>query len=142
MTEEQAPEVVEAAVDEAQPVAAADEGSVDTPPADGANAIRPVEFADAEQVGAAPGSSIDLLLDVPLELTVELGRTRMPVRSILALGSGSVIELEKLAGEPVDVLVNNRLIATGEVVVVDDAFGITNSRYIGFEKANRVTGLR
>lgn len=126
MTEEQIPETVEAVLSEAEPVDAADEveGAGDAPPAAGANAIRRVEFADADSMPAAAGSNIDLLLDVPLELTVELGRTTMSVRNILALGSGSVIELQKLAGEPVDILVNNRLIASGEVVVVDDAFGI------------------
>ena len=86
--------------------------------------IRPVEFAQAAPQAPGPSSNIDLLLDVPLELTVELGRTTMNVRSILALGSGAVIELQKLAGEPVDILINNRPIATGEVVVVDDNFGV------------------
>jgi len=69
-------------------------------------------------------SNIQLLMDVPMQLTVELGRTRRLVKEILSLGEGSIIELDKLAGEPVDLLVNNRLIAKGEVVVIDENFGV------------------
>lgn len=68
--------------------------------------------------------SIDLLFDVQLHLSVELGRTSIPVREILQLGPGSIVELDKLAGEPVDILVNGKLIARGEVVVVDENFGV------------------
>jgi len=73
-----------------------------------------------------PGAprDIDFLLDVPLEVTVELGRTRMLIKDLLQLGQGSVVELEKLAGEPMEVLVNNKLIARGEVVVVNEKFGV------------------
>ena len=67
---------------------------------------------------------LDLLLDVPMEITVELGRSRMTIQELLALSPGSVIELDKLAGEPLDILVNDRLIARGEAVVVNDKFGI------------------
>lgn len=67
---------------------------------------------------------IDMVLDIPVQLTVELGRTRIPIKHILQLAQGSVIELEALAGEPMDVLVNGFLIAQGEVVVVNDKFGI------------------
>ena len=73
--------------------------------------------------GSAPGD-IDLIMDIPVQLTVELGRTRIPIRHILQLAQGSVVELEGLAGEPMDVLVNGCLIAQGEVVVVNDKFGI------------------
>lgn len=69
-------------------------------------------------------NSIDLIRDVPLKVTVELGRASLTVRDILALGAGSVVELDRLAGEPVDVLVNDRLIAHGEVVIVDESFGV------------------
>lgn len=68
--------------------------------------------------------NIDLLIDVPVQITVELGRTQMTVRQVLELERGSVIELERVAGDPVDVFVNGSLIAVGEVVVVDDRFGI------------------
>ncbi len=69
-------------------------------------------------------NNIDLLLDIPLQVTVELGRTKRMVKEILEVSPGSIIELDKLAGEPVDILVNNKLIAVGEVVVIDDNFGV------------------
>lgn len=67
---------------------------------------------------------IDFLLDIPLEVCVELGRSRMQIKDLLQLGQGSVVELEKLAGEPMEVIVNGRLIARGEVVVVNEKFGV------------------
>ena len=69
-------------------------------------------------------ANISLLLDVPMEVTVELGRSKRSVKEILSLSEGSIIELDKLAGEPVDLLVNNKPIAKGEVVVIDENFGI------------------
>ncbi len=69
-------------------------------------------------------NDIDLVLDIPVQLTVELGRTKLPIRSLLQLAQGSVVELDGLAGEPMDVLVNGCLIAQGEVVVVNEKFGI------------------
>jgi len=78
----------------------------------------------------APGGPVDgpqdldLILDIPVHLTVELGRTRIPIKHILQLAQGSVIELDALAGEPMDVLVNGCLIAQGEVVVVNEKFGV------------------
>ena len=74
--------------------------------------------------GASAGNDINMILDIPVQLTVELGRTRIPIRNILQLAQGSVVELDALAGEPMDVLVNGFLIAQGEVVVVNDKFGI------------------
>ena len=74
--------------------------------------------------GGAPVHDIDLILDIPVNLTVELGRTKLPIRNILQLAQGSVVELDGLAGEPMDVLVNGCLIAQGEVVVVNEKFGI------------------
>ena len=68
--------------------------------------------------------SLDFILDIPLKVSVELGRTRLPIRDILQLSQGSVVELSKFAGEPLEVLVNDRLIARGEVVVVNEKFGI------------------
>ena len=86
---------------------------------------------DASQIfprlsGSAHGgqNDIDMILDIPVQLAVELGRTRIPIKHILQLAQGSVIELDALAGEPMDVLVNGCLIAQGEVVVVNDKFGI------------------
>jgi flagellar motor switch protein FliN/FliY len=75
--------------------------------------------------GLPEGSNdLDLILDIPVALTVELGRTKIPIKHILQLAQGSVIELDALAGEPMDVLVNGCLIAQGEVVVVNEKFGI------------------
>ena len=67
---------------------------------------------------------MDFILDIPMQVTVQVGSTKMVIRELLQLGQGSVIELEKLAGEPMEVLVNNKLVARGEVVVVNEKFGI------------------
>jgi len=87
--------------------------------------VAPAEFTkfSSTPVGAA-GNDLNMILDIPVQLTVELGRTRIPIKHILQLAQGSVVELETLAGEPMDVLVNGFLIAQGEVVVVNDKFGI------------------
>ncbi len=74
--------------------------------------------------GDARINDINMVLDIPVQLSVELGRTKVPIKHILQLGQGSVVELDALAGEPMDVLVNGYLIAQGEVVVVNDKFGI------------------
>jgi flagellar motor switch protein FliN/FliY len=77
-----------------------------------------------EENGNEQKRDIEFLLDIPVEITVQLGSTRMMIKELLQLGQGSVIELDKLAGEPMEVLVNNKLIARGEVVVVNEKFGI------------------
>ena len=74
--------------------------------------------------GDQPVRDINMVLDIPVQLSVELGRTKVSIKHILQLGQGSVVELDALAGEPMDVLVNGYLIAQGEVVVVNDKFGI------------------
>ena len=87
--------------------------------------VQPVQFAPlVQQTIPVVDSNISLIMDVPLQVTVELGRTRKLIRDILELSPGSVIELDKLAGEAVDILVNGKLIAKGEVVVIDDNFGV------------------
>jgi flagellar motor switch protein FliN/FliY len=68
--------------------------------------------------------NISLIMDVPLQVTVELGRTQRKIKDILEMGPGSIIELDKLAGEPVDILVNGKTVAKGEVVVIDESFGV------------------
>jgi flagellar motor switch protein FliN len=68
--------------------------------------------------------NLDFIMDIPLQLTVELGRTKLLVRDVLQLNQGSVVELTKLAGEPLDVFVNSKLVARGEAVVINDKFGI------------------
>ncbi len=80
--------------------------------------VRPFASSDA------PVNDINMVLDIPVQLSVELGRTKVPIKYILQLAQGSVVELDALAGEPMDVLVNGYLIAQGEVVVVNDKFGI------------------
>lgn len=89
---------------------------------------QPVQFSplpsDSSNLPSESQTTLDLLMDVPLEITVELGRTTRLLKEILALGTGSIIELDKLAGEPVDLLVNGKLIAKGEVVVIDENFGV------------------
>jgi flagellar motor switch protein FliN/FliY len=82
-------------------------------------------FHDLTAEGHPPAANnLDLILDIPVQLTVELGRTKIAIRNLLQLAQGSVVELDGLAGEPMDVLVNGCLIAQGEVVVVNDKFGI------------------
>lgn len=83
-------------------------------------------FPDFGSSGSAAGGNndLDMILDIPVQLTVELGRTKLSIRNLLQLAHGSVVELDGLAGEPMDVLVNGTLIAQGEVVVVNDKFGI------------------
>jgi flagellar motor switch protein FliN/FliY len=96
-------------------------------PAGGGVPVNPVAFPPLpamESIGQGQSHPIDLILDVSMRVTVELGRSSMTVEEVLALGPGSVVELNKLAGEPVDILVNERLIARGEVVVVDENFGV------------------
>jgi len=90
-----------------------------------AESVAPAEFAKFAPTGAGnAGNDLNMILDIPVQLTVELGRTRIPIKHILQLAQGSVVELETMAGEPMDVLVNGFLIAQGEVVVVNDKFGI------------------
>lgn len=99
---------------------------------------------DAEQEAAEAAQeharSIEFLLDVPLDVSVEIGRCRMLIQELLQLGQGAVIELGKLAGEPLDVLINNRLIARGEAVVVNDRFGVRLTEIIS--PAERIERLK
>ena len=90
-----------------------------------AEQVAPASFTNfLPTPGNMPSGDINMILDIPVQLTVELGRTRIPIKNILQLAQGSVVELDALAGEPMDVLVNGYLIAQGEVVVVNDKFGI------------------
>ena len=87
--------------------------------------VQPASFRILNRINFKNRSkNLDMLLDIPFQVTVELGRTKRSVKEILELSSGSIIELDKLAGEPVDIFVNNRLIAKGEVVVIDENFGV------------------
>lgn len=82
---------------------------------------------------------MNMVMDIPLDVTVELGHARMLIKDVLELGSGSVVELDRVAGEPVDVLVNGRLVAKGEVIVIEDNFGIRITEIVS--PADRVSGL-
>ena len=99
-------------------------------------------FPDFGQAGTKSGTlnDFDMILDIPVQLTVELGRTKIAIRNLLQLAHGSVVELDGLAGEPMDVLVNGTLIAQGEVVVVNDKFGIRLTDII--TPAERIRKLR
>jgi flagellar motor switch protein FliN/FliY len=91
----------------------------------GAPNVQPVQFANLQQtMTPMEQGNIGLLMDVYMEMTVELGRTKKLIKDILGIGEGTIIELDKLAGEPVDILVNHKLIAKGEVVVIDENFGV------------------
>ncbi len=86
------------------------------------------------EAGRSGVNNMDLLMDVILQVSVELGRTRMPLRQILDLQQGSVVELDRVAGDAVDVFINGRLIARGEVVVVDDKFAVRVSELVSSTK--------
>lgn len=105
------------------------------------NKISSMDFEHFSKTGqAATPHNIDMLLDVAMPVSIELGRTTMPIQDILNLGPGSVVELNKLAGEPVDLLVNDKLIAKGEVVVVDENFGIRITSMISQEERIKSLG--
>lgn len=110
-----------AALNESKPA-----GNVASEVAAPAETVAPAAFTNFTPSSgtAAAGNDINMILDIPVQLTVELGRTRIPIKHILQLAQGSVVELDAMAGEPMDVLVNGYLIAQGEVVVVNDKFGI------------------
>ena len=117
------------------------------PWADALNEQAESEAADAASFDelkddSVPGSDVnlDVVLDIPVNLSMEIGRTRISIRNLLQLNQGSVVELERLAGEPMDVLVNGTLIARGEVVVVNEKFGIRLTDIIS--PADRVKKLR
>ena len=92
--------------------------------ADWAQALEPGQPAAGAPAANAPLNDINRVLDIPVQLSVELGRKKVPIKHVLQLGQGSIVELDALAGEPMDVLVNGYLIAQGEVVVVNNKFGI------------------
>jgi len=100
-----------------------------------------MQFQELKKEGPSKSSlDIDFILDIPLTVNVELGRTRMLISELLQLGQGSVVELTKLAGEPMDIYINQRLIARGEVVVVNEKFGIRLTDIIS--PAERISKLR
>jgi flagellar motor switch protein FliN len=88
--------------------------------------VKPASFSDFSDFGSSQTETknLDMLLDIPLQVTVELGRTKKTIKDILEMSAGSIVELDKLAGEPVDIFVNHKMIAKGEVVVIDENFGV------------------
>ncbi len=99
------------------------------------------DFNELQKTAGGKGTlDMEFILDIPLTLTVELGRCRMLINELLQLGQGSVVELQKIAGEPMDIFVNNRLIARGEVVVVNEKFGVRLTDIIS--AAERILKLR
>jgi flagellar motor switch protein FliN/FliY len=98
--------------------------------------VRSVEFSPID-AGPATGlkNGVDLILDVQLQVSVELGRTSMKVKDVLGLGPGSIVELDKHAGEPVEVVVNNKTVARGEVVVIDENFGVRITEIIHSQRS-------
>ncbi|PRO65220.1 flagellar motor switch phosphatase FliY [Alkalicoccus urumqiensis] len=104
--------------------------------------VQPAAFSsfDAPQLNDQEARNLDMLMEIPLEVTVELGRTKRSIKEILEFSKGSIIELDKLAGEPVDILVNQRLVAKGEVVVIDENFGVRVTDIVS--KEERLKNLR
>ena len=102
------------------------EAEAETKPAPEVRPANVFENLSPEAAGLSPeaAKNLELVMDIPIQLSVELGRTRMPIRNLLQLAPGSVVELNELAGEPRDVFVNGCLVAQGEVVVVNEKFGI------------------
>ena len=103
--------------------------------------IEEIELAPLLPLDSGPGADTDigLLLEVPLSISVELGRTSLTIRELLALGQGSILQLDRHAGEPVDVLVNGKRLARGEVVVIDEDFGIRVTEVVTPEE--RISGM-
>ncbi|MBI4828285.1 MAG: flagellar motor switch protein FliN [Nitrospinae bacterium] len=109
-------------------------------PAPAAHAPAPVPAIPSVPRAAATGGEMDRILDLPLQISVELGRTKMLINDLLQLGQGSVIELTKLVGEPLEVLVNDRLVAKGEVVVVNEKFGIRLTEIVSTQERIKSLG--
>lgn len=99
-----------------------------------------LDALDHEPGGAEGAPDLDTILDIPVTLSIEIGRARVSIRNLLQLNQGSVVELDRLAGEPLDVMVNGTLVAHGEVVVVNDKFGIRLTDVISAQE--RVKQLR
>ena len=99
------------------------------------------EFGDLQSTGGGGNDlNLDVLLDVPVTITLEVGRARIPIRNLLQLNQGSVVELERVAGEPLDVYVNGTLVAQGEVVVVNERFGVRLTEVVS--PSERIKRLR
>jgi len=112
---------------------------------EGGDDVRQVELDQLEDEGQpvesnGPGPELDVILDIPVRISMEVGATQIPIRNLLQLNQGSVVELDRLAGEPLDVMVNGTLIAHGEVVMVNDKFGIRLTDVVS--QSERIQRLR
>ena len=124
--------MAQAGINETGPAAAAPAPAAHDVAGPAAPAPQAIEVADfgfdqlapEKQAATAEQSKLDMIMDVSVQISVEMGRTRMPIKDLLSLSPGSVIELDKLAGDPLDIFVNDSLVAKGKVVVVDENFGI------------------
>jgi flagellar motor switch protein FliN/FliY len=117
-------------------------GASETPMAGDPVTVRPVQFSSFDQQGQTYGEenrNLELVMDVTLNLSVELGKTNLSIKEVLELTRGSVVELERVAGEPVDLMANGKLIARGEVVVIEDNFGLRITSIVS--PAERLRGL-
>src|SRR5690606_3687990 len=124
MTDKKKPDQHDDALDDPWAEALAEQDAAGTEPAKARNAGDDV-FRPLDESGTAGDArDLDMIMDIPVRLSVELGRTRITIKQLLELTQGSVVELDGLAGEPMDILINGYLIAQGEVVVVDDKYGI------------------
>lgn len=123
----------------AAPEAGVPEGEAGVPEGEGAGAGVPVakaRFEPLERTGAvgSNGENLDVIMDLELEISIQMGRTRMKVKDVLALSVGAIIELDKMVGEPMDIYANDRVIARGEVIVVDEDFGIRVTEIVNREE--------
>ena len=135
--------MAEQAAAPAAPAAAAPAAAPAPAPAPAAAPAAASVFKPLAGATSGQGTDIDLIMDVPVQLTVELGRTRLTIKNLLQLGQGSVVELDGLAGEPMDIFVNGYLIAQGEVVVVEEKYGIRLTDIITpSERINRLNNRR
>jgi len=112
---------------------------------EGGDDVRQVELDELQDEGtpvesSGPGPELDVILDIPVRISMEVGATQIPIRNLLQLNQGSVVELDRLAGEPLDVMVNGTLIAHGEVVMVNDKFGIRLTDVVS--QSERIQRLR
>lgn len=125
MSEATAPQSIEPATAQtAEPAALAEHAAAGSPHASAAQPAQIFEQLSGEGRTPSEPQGFDMIMDIPVALTVELGRTKISIRNLLQLAHGSIVELDGLAGEPMDVLINGTLIAQGEVVVVNEKFGI------------------
>lgn len=141
VTEPEVVTEVETVADEAEPGGSAEDVTQEVD-IEQAVTVQPIKFASFEDMSQVQGEinkNLEILMDIKLQMTVELGRTELPIKKVLELTRGSIIELEKVAGEPVELYANGKLVAHGEVVVIEDNFGLRITSIT--EPEDRLKGL-